>query len=428
MKKILLVFLIISVSHALTLEKAIKEALENNPELKSYKKDIDISKTQLKIDKNLFYPELFIQYSHTWLSETPYFNIPPDPPIPPISFKQMEKSFNNFEFGFNYLFFAGGKRFLKIKIDRLDIKASYENLSEKEKELISEVKKAYIDVLKAKAILNIYKKQLEAVKSHYERVKGFYEEGYVSYVELLQSKVKISEVERNLKSAEEALKVAKGHLLTLLGKKPNGEINVESVRINTVENLNINKLMEKALKNRNILKFLSYQKKKLEQLESIEKADFYPKFFSQGKFFYTDQIDYLDPKTNFSFTVGMKVSFQGIQPYHKMLKTKLEKKKLELKIEDLKNKILLQVQNAYQKMITAKENLKVSEKMLEQAEEYYRLVVEQYKNQLSTTTDVLNAEAQLTAARYGKEISYYNFLQAIFELEKVTGTRLIGGF
>jgi len=141
----------------------------------------------------------------------------------------------------------------------------------------------------------------------------------------------------------------------------------------------------------------------------------------QGKMIYTDQVDYLDPKLNFSFTIGMKVSFQGIQPYHKMLKAKLQKKKLELKLQDVKNKVLLQVQNAYQKMVTAKENLKVSQ-------EYYRLVVEQYKNQLATTTDVLNAEAQLTSARYGREISYYDYLQAIFDLERAVGTKIIGGY
>ncbi len=427
MKRLLPILFTVFFSYGITIDEAVKKALNKNPEIKSYRKDVEISKAQLKIDKNFYYPEIFLQFSHTWLSQTPYFNIPANPPIPPISFKQMEKSFNNFEFGFNYLIFSGGKRTYKLQIDRLDIRASYENLSEKEKELVSEVKKAYIDVLKAKSVLEIYRKQLEAVKAHYERVKGFYEEGYVSYVELLQAKVKISEVERNIKSAEESLKLAKSHLLTLMGEDPDSDITVEPIILNTENSFNIKDLKEKALKNRNILKFLKYQEKKISKLEDIEKSDFYPKVFSQGKMIYTDQVDYLDPKLNFSFTIGMKVSFQGIQPYHKMLKAKLQEKKLRLKLQDVKNKILLQVQNAYRKMVAARENLKVSQRMLEQAQEYYRLVVEQYKNQLATTTDVLNAEAQLTSARYGKEISYYDYLQAIFELEKAVGMKLFGG-
>ncbi|NPA51425.1 MAG: TolC family protein [Aquificae bacterium] len=413
--------------YALTLEEAVNLALKNNPQIQIYEKNTQISKLNLKIDRQLFLPQFFIQYSHTWLSQTPYLNIPPNPPLPPISFKQMEKSFNNFEFGFNYLFYAGGKRHAKLKIDKIDIKASFEKLSEQKKQIVTKVKKAYVQTLKAKAIIKIYEKQLEAVRAHYQTVKGFYEEGYVSYVELLQARVKISETKKNLKSAKESFSLSKAYLLTVLGQSPYEDVKLENIDITPKITFNLRFLQKKALKNRNILRFAQYQKKKLKQLEKIEKADFLPQLFSQGKLIYTDQIDYLDPKANFSLTLGIKLSVQGVQPYYKMLKTKLEEKKAELQIKDLKNKILLQVQNAYQKFITAKENLLVSKIMLNQAEEYYKLVVEQYKNQLATTTDVLNAQAQLTTARQGKEISYYQLLEAIFELENATGTKLIGG-
>ncbi len=429
MRILLILVLVLSAYrlYALTLQEAIVEALNNNPEIQINRKEVDISKLNLKIDKQLFYPEFFLQYSHTWLAQTPYFNIPPDPPIPPISFKQMEKSFNNFEFGFNYLIYTGGKRHEKIKIDRIDIKASFEKLTEKEKQIIADVKKAYIQVLKAKAIVDIYEKQLEAVRAHYQRVKGFYEEGYASYVELLQARVKISETKRDLKTAKENLALAKGYLLTILGKSPSDDITVEKVHITPDISFSLKTLQKLAVKHRNILKFIKYQKDKVKHLQNIEKADFLPKVFSQGKVIYTDQVDYLDPKVNFSLTVGIKVNIQGIQPYYKMLKTRLEEKKVSLKLKDVENKIFLQVQNAYQKFITAKENLIVSENMLKQAKEYYQLVVEQYKNQLASTTDVLNAQAQLTKAMKGKEISYYQLLEAVFELENATGTKLIGG-
>ena len=429
MRILLILVLVLSAYrlYALTLQEAIVEALNNNPEIQINRKEVDISKLNLKIDKQLFYPEFFLQYSHTWLAQTPYFNIPPDPPIPPISFKQMEKSFNNFEFGFNYLIYTGGKRHEKIKIDRIDIKASFEKLTEKEKQIIADVKKAYIQVLKAKAIVDIYEKQLEAVRAHYQRVKGFYEEGYASYVELLQARVKISETKRDLKTAKENLALAKGYLLTILGKSPSDDITVEKVHITPDISFGLKTLQNLAVKHRNILKFIKYQKDKVKHLQNIEKADFLPKVFSQGKVIYTDQVDYLDPKVNFSLTVGIKVNIQGIQPYYKMLKTRLEEKKVSLKLKDVENKIFLQVQNAYQKFITAKENLIVSENMLKQAKEYYQLVVEQYKNQLASTTDVLNAQAQLTKAMKGKEISYYQLLEAVFELENATGTKLIGG-
>ncbi len=423
MKKIFFLALVPYLSFGLSLNEAVNEALNNNKELSAYREDINISKLQTKIDKNLYYPSFFAKYSYTFLKDVVNIEVPPNPPIPPLEFKQFDDDFSNLEIGIDYVLYSGGLRPAKLGISKIDVSASEENFNEKKNKVIADVKKAYLSVLQAEAVVKIYEKELEAVKAHLERVKGFFEEGLVTKVDILQAKVKLSEVKRDLRSAQGKLKIAKSNLSRLIGKSED-EVVVEKVLINIPSSFDESELEKTALKKRSIIKFLNLQEKKLEKLTKIEKSGFYPKAFAQAKYMYTDQNPYLDPKGNFALTIGATLEFRGIEPYHKMLKTKAQQKKLYYQIEDLKSKIILDVKNSYENFLTAKENLNVAMSALDEAQEYYTLVVEQFENQLATTTDVLNAEASLTQARYGKEISYYEYLKAFADLERAVGENL----
>ncbi len=417
---------LVSISYGLTFEEAVEQAIQNNYSLKAEKQNIEIAKYQVRIDKNLYFPEFFASFSYTLLKDQIDMDVPPNPPAMPIPFrfKQMDKKFKNIDIGFNVAIYSAGIIPNKIKISKIDLKASSQNFNEQKNKIVAEVKKAYLDVLQAKAVVEIYQKQLEAVESHVEMVKGFLEEGLVTQVDFLQAKVKLAEVKRDLRTAQGKLKLTKSRLLTIMGKSPDGVVHVQNVLIDIPENIELKKLEKLAIKHRAILKYLNLQKKKIERFADIQKADFYPKVYAQAKYMYTNQNSYMDPKSNYAFIVGMKLSFRGVEPIEKQRKAKAQEKQLIYKIEDVKSKILLDVKNSYENFETAKENLQVALSSLDEAQEYYTLVVEQFKNQLASTTDVLNAEAALTAAKNGKAISYYQYLKAFIDLERAVGTKI----
>jgi len=425
MRKIVYFLFIPLISYGLTLDEAVKKAIDNNLTLKEYKKDVQIKSYQLKEDKQLWFPQFFATYSYTFLKDTPYTSIPSNPPLPSFSFKQFEKQFSNFEMGINYPIFTGFKRINKIKISALDVKSSKYMYSEKINEITAQVKKAYINVLMAKDLVEIYKKQKEAVLQSLKQAQEYHREGLITKIDILQAKVKLSQVERNIKKAEGNLKVAKAYLNSILNQNLEEDIKVSEVKFKIPENLSIKELENLAVKKRSIIKALYQNEKQLDYLYKIEKSSFYPEVFAQGKYSYTNQYPYLDPKGNFSVSVGISLSFQGIKPYYSALKTKKMKEKLTLKIKQIKNNIKLQVKSAFENFLIAKKNLKIAEDTLKQAEEYYYLLKQQYKNQLASMTDLLNAESSYTSARKGKSISYYQLLKAYIDLEKAVGGSLI---
>ena len=419
MNKLLGIILIPVFSFGMSLQDAVNTALENNLEMKQEKVILKKAKIQLKEDKNLFMPEFFVNFSFSYQKDTPYTKIPAGVLPFPLSFKQSEKDFRYFDIGMNYLIFSGFSRVEKIKITNLEIKASEFLLKEKENHITAVTKKAYLDVLMAKSLIDVYRKQLTTVEKHLEKVEEFFKEGLVARIEILQTKVKLSQIKRDLRKAEGEFRIALENLKNVLNI--NKEIDVEPVNIKIPNTLNLTPLIEKAYKNRAIIKAMSLKTNQIERYEKIELSPFLPKIFAQAKYFYTDQYPYLDPKENYAVTLGLNWQFQGLKPYYASLKLKQDYIKMKLKIQQVKNNIRLQVKAAYERFLTAKENLKLAEDSLSEAEEYYRLTVEQFNNQLATTTDVLDAESMLTAARKGKEISYYQLIKAFVDLEEAVG-------
>ena len=425
MKRLLLLLIYPAFTYAISLDEAVNQAIKENLNIKQTIYDVKIANYQLKEDKNLWYPQIFANFSYTTLKDTPYTKIPSIPPIPTLEFKQFNKDFYQFDIGFNYPVFTGFQRIYKIKITKLDIQNKYLNQKEKITDIIHKVKLAYVDILQAKEILGIYRSQKKAINLHLQQAKEYLKEGLITKVDLLEAKVRLKKVEANIKKAESNLKLAKSKLNLILNKPLNQDFKVEELSINIEhKNFDLQSLYNKALKNKSILKILSTKKKQLDYLSKIEKANFYPKVYAQAKYTYTEQYPYLDPKGNISFTILASLQFQGIRPYHSYLKTKLQKKKLDLKIMEIKNAIKLNVKNAYEKFLVARENLKTYKEALKEAKEYYLLVKQQYENQLTDMTHLLDAESYLTNAKKQLKIAKYQLIKAFFDLENAIGGSL----
>lgn len=421
-KRILIFILLFNLSYGITLDEAIKEALENNLEIKQYKEDLKIANLEIMLSKNMYLPELFINSAYTYLNKTPYTKIPSFSPLfPSIEFKQSNSRFLNFELGVNIPLFLGFKRVNKLKLANTDYRVKEELLLEEKRKVKIKVIEAYINVLQLETLLDVLEKQKKAVEEHYRRAKGFYEEGLITKVEVLQTKVRLAEIEREIKRLNGKIKVAKAYLNSLLNRNINEDINLEKIDINIPKNLDINLLIKRALKERNIIKALNYQEKEFKYIGEINKGNFLPSVGLTGKYFYTDQYPYTSPKGNFSISIGIGVRFQGLEPYYKYLKTKEEERKFRFFKKNTVNKIILEIKDNYEAFVVARENLKVAESSLSEAEEYYKKVVEQFKEQIASTTDFLNAEAYLTKARAERVIAYYQLILTFLRLKELTG-------
>jgi outer membrane protein TolC len=90
-------------------------------------------------------------------------------------------------------------------------------------------------------------------------------------------------------------------------------------------------------------------------------------------------------------------------------------------LNEIKDNIHLEVQAAYLSLEEAKRNIQVAKIAVAQAEENFRMNEERYKQQVATSTDVLDAQTLLTQARanHFNALSDYNIAWA--RLERAMG-------
>lgn len=82
--------------------------------------------------------------------------------------------------------------------------------------------------------------------------------------------------------------------------------------------------------------------------------------------------------------------------------------------KELNDQIALEIKNSYLNLQEAEKQIAVSQKVIEQAEENFRITQERFAERIATTTEVLDAQTLLTKARaeYANALGDFNISRA----------------
>jgi len=414
----LIFFLLLSLSFSLDLETLWKKALEKNPSIAAFKKEVEASFFQLKASKNLYLPEVEILYKFTYQNEEQRLKL--DLGFINSDFETLRNRYHSFSVSLRELLYDFGARESHVKISEKLLEIKKLLYEEKREDILLEVALAYLDTLSAKNLIEVYKKQKEALQSQYELSKAYYKKGLVAITDILEARVKLSEVERKLKRAQANYRISLSNLsrLTKVSEKDLEKLSQPKPDVR-IKNLDF--YIGEALKRRALLRAYLERIGIAKLKEKIKLSRFLPKIFLEISYIYTNQNPIVYPKGLTLFSVGASLSFRGIQPYYENLSVKSQKKKALKEYEEIVDLIKLDVKRAYEELKTARENLKVASQALEFAKKHYELSLEQYKNQIISQTRLLIAEARLTEAKKALIISRYEFLKAYFKLLRTSG-------
>jgi len=399
---------------SLGLQELWESALKHNPELKAYREEVRAKEYELKADKNLYFPVFSISFKRVWQNQKQRVE------IFPFSFDITKKNYSTFSASLTQVFYDFGKRKSILEASKGRISISRLLYAEKEKDILLEVAKTYLNLLTVKGKIKIYEEELRAVRSQYELAKAFYEKGLVAITDVLQAKVKLHEVRAKLRKTKGDYKVLLTKLSNLTGIVEKKLTKLEEFkRLPKVKSLDY--YLQRAYEKREVLKAYRYRVKVFRKLSNTKISNYFPNLFGGISYVYTSQNPSVEPKNITSFFLGLDLSFQSLKPYYEYLSLKRESLKTLNEMENIKNLLKLQVKKAYEDFLSAKENLKTAEENLKFAKKYYELSLEQYKNQLISQTDLLIAEAALTQAKEMLLITKNELWKAYFELLRASG-------
>ncbi|MDC1197567.1 TolC family protein [Algibacter sp.] len=172
---------------------------------------------------------------------------------------------------------------------------------------------------------------------------------------------------------------------------------------------------------RNEVKALEEAKKATLYKAKMEKSNFIPKLALKGHYeFIEDDLSLLDPKWYVGAGIKWNV-FDGHQSWLKSEKSKIQSQKYREQIEDANEMIALSIIKAELTYESSLQNIKIIQKEIELASDTYDMIDKQYKNNLVSINDVLDALNDLEKANFKLQESFFNQRRAVTDLLHAKG-------
>ncbi|MEA3296578.1 MAG: TolC family protein [candidate division Zixibacteria bacterium] len=282
-------------------------------------------------------------------------------------------------------------------------------------------------VILEKARLAVLKQALETYSHNLDVVEKFHSQGLVSRFELLRARVEESNVKPQILAAESGVRLAEKRLKSFLGIDLNEPILlVEAVDDTSLINLpSLEQLVDSALSGRSEMKQAKLMTDMRYKAVKVARSGYFPSLAAVSSYGWQSQSDEfaLDRNTSDSWTAGVTLSipvFDGGLTSGEVSRARAEHRQTELAVEQLKDDITLEVEQAFDRLLQARKTLDIQGETIAQAEEGMRIANLRYEAGEGTLLEVLSAQTALTRARTSLAQATFAFREARANLRKAT--------
>jgi outer membrane protein TolC len=323
--------------------------------------------------------------------------------------------------------FTGWSLTNNVKQEELGLDIEETGLEILRQDLRLQTVRAYFEVLTREALLDVAQKSVEELEAHLQRTRDFFEAGMVPKNDLLRSEVEKAGSVLNLLQAESALEVARAKLNNLLYLPLEKDLVLENILDSRELDLSLDELTVMALANRPELEQMRQRISRADVGVDLARSDKYPQLFlvgdytldgDGGGFWYSESGDWsINALASWHIFDWGKVK-------HRVGEARSRKAQVEFLSRQLEEDIRLEVKETLSKIEVSRKNIDVADTAVVQAEENLRISSLRYQANVSTSTEVLDAETLLTMARVSYSGALHNYNVAIAELEKAVGVPL----
>ncbi len=409
------------------LTQTIAAALKANLELKQSKEEVDAALATKKARTTDFLPTFSARYGYIRRDqETTQALIGQQG-------EQIDVLINpddeyNFVTSFSQPIFTGFALINQYKIASLGLDVA--EISEKltRQDIILDAKNAYYSVLKSQKLMAVAEDTVKQATAQKEVAENMYQVGMSPLNDLLQSQVQLANDKQRFITAQNNLEINKSQFNTLLRRPVNESVIIEDILDYTPFAHDINYCLAQANQNRLEIKVADLDVQIAEKDYELSKKDYFPTidlvgtWTRRGTEWDVDGGDGIADKKFWDIRATASWDFWEWGRTRHGVKEKLSRlSQTKYSREDILDKIELEVKEAFLRTKESEKNITTVEKAIEQAKENLRITNERYKEQVSTTTDVLVAQTLLTETM----TNYYNALYD-FKIAKSVLYRAIG--
>ena len=401
-------------------------AIDANLKLKQSHQDVEAAEETRKVSITQFFPTLNSSYDYvhrnkeltqelTGLGPSPSFVVRPDQQYTFItSFKQ--PIFNGFSLINQY------------KIADLGLDAAEFSEKVTRQDVILDAKNAFYSVLKAEKLLEVANQRVTQIAAQKDVAENFYEVGMSPLNDLLQAQASLANARQGFIVAQNNLAIAKSQFNIVLRRPVNAAVELKDILDYSPFVHNFEYCLDTARKNRLEITIADLQIKIAEKEVELARKDYFPSVNLTGNYTRTGD-DYkahggegisdsaswqIQAVAEWDFWEWGRSNFGVREKLHRLSQAQYSRSQILDNIE-------LEVKTAFLRTKESEDNIITVEKAIEQAKENFRINQERFKEQVATTTDVLDAQTLLSNTL----TNYFNALYD-FKISKATLYRSMG--
>jgi len=409
-------------AETLTLQQTIDEAIKVNINLKSQQEGTQAALARKKVSQTNFLPTFSASYQYTRDHESSLL----------YGIIQMPQDRYSFVGTITQPLFAGFSIINQYDVAQLGLEMSQLNEQLLRQEVIFAAKQRYFSLLQAQKLLTVSQEAVKQIDAHKTVAQNYYQVGMIPLNDLLKAQLELANTEQNLIIAQNGLEVAQSNLNLILRKDINDPIEIVDMTEYTSFTQDIESCLQMAKQHRLEMKIADLDVNMKEKEVQVAKKDYFPSVSLRASLRQTG--------TDWDVNGGSIIidgnswdvsavatwnfwewgrSYQGVKAKRHSLNQS------RLKREDIADKIRLEVKQAYLRTIEGEKYILTVEKAIEQAQENFRISEEQYKEQMATSTDVLDAQTLLSGTMSKYYTALYEFKISKASLYKAMGQEIL---
>ena len=416
----------------LSINEAIELALSDNPTVKVANLEIERYDYVRKQALASLYPSVDVsgQYS--------------------LAIRRQEMA-QGFSFGGKNTFNVGGSVALplfvpaiyeQLKMTRTQMESAVESARATRIDMVASVRSAYYNVLLAEQSLSVLKEAIATTEKVVENTKSLYENGLASEYDYLTAEVQLSNLKPQVLQTENAIGLTKLQLKMYLSIPEGVDIAVVGTLDDFRDQVLLNEDYSYDIEDNTTVRSLDIQAKMLKHQERLIQSSRMPSIAAFGQISYIGQerVDLsglmgggmpraaAGEQSKFwwqaPISVGAQISipiFAGFNKTNQLREVRNQMAQLNIQREYAEQGVRLQIEQAINTLLTARETMLSNELTVQQAEKAYNISLTRYNAGAGTIIELNSSQLSLTQAQLSYSQSIYDYLSAYASYEKALG-------
>ena len=370
---------------SLSLDQLIREASDNNFELKAEKKKLESALSSESGSRSAFMPEVSIE---TGQLETKYSS---------------DRNSGTPLFGkIEWNLYRGGKDQSRTQTRSIETDLARKQVEIVRAKIERDVARSYYEQLLILEAISLKEKALEMNREQIKLAKAKNRSGFTSSADVIEFDLREATLRSDLKKLEQDRNDQSRKLSVLLGRNQSSGVLLVKGHLTRIKpNINSDNFLGRISNHNPEILESRAQTQIARQEHDLARAGYLPQIDLEGKFGKLANEERVFQETN-GYSAFLKVKipiFSGMSTVNERAATAARIAEREAALSQKQNLALAEAASLLSKISTIQERLSLEESNLVRSEEYYKITVGEYRRGVKNSPDMVGASERLIEAR-----------------------------